>query len=313
MIKIFDVLICWSLIGLLVLAPVPCWATLPVVLSPTPMIAETTQALNNLIHDGYLGIPAKSSEMPKTSLQPGLVLKKIFKTIQSKQFHSSLSLSNQILDLKQIFKLVQYYAVNLQKLHISVWMFKHVIKQKIQHLQNELTLVPITSSPTISMSKNVSKTSTGKTYQDQLTNQVGVLSNQSVFLRRKLNYLKNNFSIMMADQSALSVKLRLLNIMFENIKLQLIKINKQDLLFQKQMVDQKTNYQELNQDFELLQTNVTNDEEDISILKQQMAGLLANKKSQTPLDSFLNSKWIPSAALIVGLAALIVGITKSQP
>jgi len=69
---------------------------------------------------------------------------------------------------------------------------------------------------------------------------------------------------------------------------------------------------ELRQELTVLHKDMRDNSQDISVLKQEMAKLEAKKapKGRSPLDEALTSPWVAGGALIVGLAALVVSITK---
>jgi len=69
---------------------------------------------------------------------------------------------------------------------------------------------------------------------------------------------------------------------------------------------------ELRRDLTILRKDVRDNSQDISVLNQEMAKLEQKKtpKGQSPLDEALGSPWLAGGALVVGLAALIVSVTK---
>jgi len=70
--------------------------------------------------------------------------------------------------------------------------------------------------------------------------------------------------------------------------------------------------EELRRDLTILRKDMRDNTQDISVLKQEMVKLEQKKapKGQSPLDEALTSPWLAGGALVVGLAALIVSVTK---
>jgi len=69
--------------------------------------------------------------------------------------------------------------------------------------------------------------------------------------------------------------------------------------------------EELEQELTIMHKDLRDNTQDLTVLKQQVALLDAPQKAgQDPLDDFLTSKWLAGGALVVGLAALVIGVTK---
>lgn len=69
---------------------------------------------------------------------------------------------------------------------------------------------------------------------------------------------------------------------------------------------------ELQQELEVMHKDVRDNSQDVSILKQEVAKLdkSGEKAGQSPLDDILGSKWLAGGALVVGVTALIISLTR---
>jgi hypothetical protein len=68
---------------------------------------------------------------------------------------------------------------------------------------------------------------------------------------------------------------------------------------------------QMQQEMTVMHKDLRDDTEDISVLKEEVAKL--DKTDTAPrngLDDFLSSKWLPGAALALGLAALTVSLVR---
>jgi heme oxygenase len=69
---------------------------------------------------------------------------------------------------------------------------------------------------------------------------------------------------------------------------------------------------ELEQELTVMHKDVRDNTQDVSILKQEVAKLdkSTSVAGQSPLDEVLGSKYVAGGALLVGLAALIISLSR---
>ncbi len=69
---------------------------------------------------------------------------------------------------------------------------------------------------------------------------------------------------------------------------------------------------ELQQELNIMHKDLRDNSQDVSILKQEVAKLdkSGSDAAQSPLDAALSSKWLSGGALLVGLTALIISLTR---
>jgi chromosome segregation ATPase len=69
---------------------------------------------------------------------------------------------------------------------------------------------------------------------------------------------------------------------------------------------------ELRQELSIMHKDLRDNTQDVSILKEEVTKLSDDESTQgqSALDTVLNSKWLAGGALVVGLAALVVSLTR---
>lgn len=69
---------------------------------------------------------------------------------------------------------------------------------------------------------------------------------------------------------------------------------------------------ELQQELSIMHKDLRDNSQDVSVLKQEIAKLdkSGEEKAQSPLDDLLGSKWVAGGALVVGVTALVIALTK---
>ncbi len=68
---------------------------------------------------------------------------------------------------------------------------------------------------------------------------------------------------------------------------------------------------ELQRDLSLMRKDLRDNTQDVSILKQELERLKEpGKEVASPLDQALTSKWLVGGALLVGITALVVALTR---
>ncbi len=107
-------------------------------------------------------------------------------------------------------------------------------------------------------------------------------------------------------------QLRLVKRLMEKVQEDLKKTDDHLELVEKKAGEKTITDTELQQELNIMHKDLRDNSQDVSILKQQVAKLdkSGEKAGESPLDSALGSKWLAGGALLVGLTALILTITK---
>jgi uncharacterized protein YhaN len=68
---------------------------------------------------------------------------------------------------------------------------------------------------------------------------------------------------------------------------------------------------ELRQSLSIMRKDLRDNVQDVSVLKQKVEKLMAPEKAYAkPLDKALASKWIPGAALLIAVGAIVIAVSK---
>lgn len=107
-------------------------------------------------------------------------------------------------------------------------------------------------------------------------------------------------------------QLRLVKRLMEKVQEDLKKTDDHLDLVEKKATEKSMTDTELQQELNVMHKDLRDNSQDVSILKQQVARLdkSGEKEGESPLDTFLSSKVLAGGALLVGITALIVTLTK---
>ncbi len=263
------------------------------------------------ITDALVAIDAAFSQVDLKSLKPG-----------NSQYQTQ--------DLEVILKLLKEKTDDIRARKVSAWKFENRVKKMIAALTSNgeaaspattavptktpapkptptPTPIPVPSMEEFNGMKKSLKDLEKKTddYQTELGKKYDLLNKNQEDLQKSQEDLKGTNA---DNQEQLKLVKKLIDEVRENLK------KTGDRLDQ---VAQKTNQKnitdtELEQDLNILHKDLRDNVQDVSVLKQQIAKMESANSNQgaSPLDQVLNSKWLAGGALVVGLAALIVTLTR---
>jgi chromosome segregation ATPase len=147
--------------------------------------------------------------------------------------------------------------------------------------------------------------------QDKLKDLNQRLADLQVKYDQRLQDEDSNDQLLKSKDQERQDEMKLVKNLMDTYESNLQKVNERldqvsDKANQKTLTDE-----ELEQELTILHKDLRDNTQDLTILKQQVSQLDAPQKvQQDPLDDFLSSKWLAGGALLVGLAALTVGLTK---
>jgi hypothetical protein len=271
------------------------------------------------VTDGLLKINELLSRVVLKSLKPG-----------DKTYHVD--------DLKALLPLVKDKAEDIRARKVSAWKFEKRVEKMIAYLTPAAQAVetPNTESPSAPV-KIASKAGEApkppptvtpipgpnREEWDQMKSDIKDLLKKANDLQdvydKKMEAMQktsdeiqqSNQEIKMSNADNLE-QLKLVKKIMEQVQGDLKQT--QDRLDQvSQKADQKNiTDTELQQELTIMHKDLRDDTQDVSILKMEVAKLdkSAEKEGQDPLDEFLNSKWLAGSALLVGLGALVVSLTR---
>jgi len=229
-------------------------------------------------------------------------------------------------DLQSLLKLAQDYSDDIRDRKVSVWKFESRIKKMIAALNGTPATVsgtpaaaPAVETPTPVVVPSPTPTPIpGPTRQEweDLKGTLKDLDKKTSDMRdaydKKMDALQKSGDevkgISADEQEQLKLVKKLLDTVQEDLKKTGDKLDQ---------VAQKANEKnitdtELQEELTVMHKDLRDNVEDVSVLKQEVAKLDKSNEAagESPLDQALNSKYLAGGALVVGLAALIVALTK---
>ncbi|MGH7738864.1 MAG: hypothetical protein ACREL1_01840 [bacterium] len=287
--------------------------------------ADEVKEIQHLAQAGYLA-KGTAPDVTASSLTEDqvvdalLAMRDRLMTVDLKNFPGSNS-TYKVEDLQALLVLVRHESSQIRARKESSWLYENRLKKMI-HALTPMTPTPgVSPSPTATLSvPTVTPTVTpvpGPTFAD-----LNALQDKIKGLNQNLTDLQLRYDQRLQDEASddqlLKTKdqqredeMKLVNNLLDTYESNLQKMNQRmDQISDK--ADQKTiTAESLNQELTILQKDLQDNTQDLTILKQQMAQLEAPQQvPQDALDDFLSSKWLAGGALLVGLAALTVAVTK---
>lgn len=283
---------------------------------------------DNDITDGLLAINDSLSRVDLKSLQPG-------------------SSSYQLEDLKVLLKLVQDKSEDIRARKVSAWKFENRIKKMIAAVTpagqapSRAAVDQAKDKPGSDESESVKASSVQPTPVPQvpptptpipgpnreewdgmkdtikdLGKKVGEL--QDTYDKKIETIQKTNEEIKTANvdikttNADIQEQLKLVKKILDHVQDDLKKTADHLDEVEKKAGEKTLTDAELQQELKIMHKDLRDNSQDVSVLKQQVAKLdkTDNLAGQSPLDQVLTSKYIAGGALLVGIAALVVALTK---
>jgi hypothetical protein len=297
---------------------------------------EEVQTLQNLAQKGYLGdkkdfyLSAKglteddiTDALLKIKDQLALV---DFKTLQPGDKNY------QVEDLKALLTLIKDKSDDILARKVSAWKFQRRVEKMIAALSpvsaNGTPVATAASTPQPTETPSPVPTATpvpGPTHEewnqmkDDMKDLVKKTSDLQDAYDKKIQTLEKNDDDVMKDDSELKTtdvdlqeQLKLVKKILDQVQDNLNKTgDRLDQVSQKASEKAITDT-ELEQELTILHKDLRDNSQDVTILKEEVAKLDKTnaEAGQSPLDQFLNSKWLAGGALAVGLTALVVSLTR---
>ncbi len=265
------------------------------------------------VTDALLKIDDQLSQVDLKTLQPG-----------DKNY--------QVDDLKALLTLIKEKSEDIRTRKMSAWKFEKRVERMIAALTPasadptpEVTALPSPQPTELPMPTPTATPIPGPSREEwnQMKGDVKDLAQKTSSLQgdydKKIQSLqtieddvaKSNGELKITDAD-LQEQLKLVKKLLDQVQDNLSKTG--DRLDQ---VAQKANEKaitdtELEQELTILHKDLRDNSQDVTILKEEVAKLDKTnaEQGQNPLDQFLNSKWLAGGALAVGLAALVVSLTR---
>jgi hypothetical protein len=114
-----------------------------------------------------------------------------------------------------------------------------------------------------------------------------------------------------ADRDSQKEELRLVKNLVDNLKADLVKTGDRLEAVGKKADEKNLNDEELRQSLTIMRKDLHDNVQDVSVMKQKVEKLMAPEKQYArPLDKALGSKWVPGAALLISLGAIVLAASK---
>jgi hypothetical protein len=238
----------------------------------------------------------------------------------------------QVEDLKALLALIINRSEDIRDRQISAWKFRKRVEKMIAILApdsvNATPAVILVPSPQPTETPKPAPTATpipGPTHEewnqmkDDMKDLVTKTSDLQDAYDKKIQTLQKNDDDVTKDDGELKTtdadlqeQLKLVKKILDHVQDDLSKTgDRLDQVAQKASEKAITDT-ELEQELTILHKDLRDNSQDVTILKEEVAKLDKTnaEAGQSPLDQFLNSKWLAGGALVVGLAALTVSLTR---
>jgi myosin heavy subunit len=308
----------------------PAWTTLAWAQTADNMASDDeVQEIQHLAQAGYLG-DSKTIDLSAKSLTEDqvtdalLAIENVIRAVDLsalKPGDPRYSLS----DLQTLLQLEQDYSELIRDRKVSSWLYEKRLNKMIAALTTAtgdssgptsstptvvLTPTPGLPAPTPTPSFSVSEDDWNhlKDTLQQLTQKSNDLQ---IKYDQKLQDFDTNEQELKTRNQEMEDEMKLVKNLMDTYESNLQKLN--DRLDQ---VSQKANEktltdEELNEELTNMEKDLRDNTQDLTVLKQDVALLKAPEKpEQSPLDDFLTSKWLAGGALLVGLTALTISLTR---
>jgi len=234
-------------------------------------------------------------------------------------------------DLKILLKLIDEKADDIRGRKVSAWKFTNLVKKMVAALtppepaatpgatpeaaDAASTPVPVPTETPIPGPNKAEWDEMKGTIKD-LTKKVGDL--QDSFDKKVEMIQKSNDEIKAGNvdiktaHADIQEQLKLVKRLLDRVQDDLKKTDERlDLVAEKASKKSVTDT-ELEQELSIMHKDLRDNSQDVSILKQEVAKLdkSGSEAAQSPLDAALSSKWLAGGALVVGLTALIISLTR---
>jgi len=290
--------------------------------APAMASQDETKTVQHLAQAGYLdpkGLDMTAPTFTEDQVTDALIaIQDRLKAVDLKKLPSG---AYQLEDLQALEQLVEDYSDLLRDRKVSAWLYENRVKKMMQALGTAAPSTPATPlvtptaatpSPTATLVPPSGPTLGDlNALQDKLKDMGQRMADLQARYDQKLQDEDSSAQLLRAKDQERQDEMKLVKNLMDTYEANLQKVNERlDQVSQK--ADQKTlSDEELQQELTIMHKDLRDNTQDLTVLKQQVALLDAPQKAQQdPLDDFLTSKWLAGGALLVGLAALTVGLTK---
>ncbi len=225
-------------------------------------------------------------------------------------------------DLQSLLEMVQDRSEDIRAEKVSAWAFQHKLQKMIAILapsESPDTPPAASAAPTVSAPPpSPTPTPVPGPSREELNEVKGDLRDLSKRLRelqeryeKRMDEMEMSNGQMRAANGKLREPSNLVQTLLDRVQADQKRIGDRLDEVDKKAGEKNVTDAELERDLTLMRKDLRDNTQDISVLKQQVEKLnMPDKENGTPLDQALNSKWLAGGALLVGLTALVISLTR---
>jgi hypothetical protein len=297
--------------------------------APAPAAKEELQTLKRLAKNGYLGdkkdfylsAPSLSQDQVIDAL---VVISESISKVNPKDLKPGDS-SYDLEDLSILLKLTTKKSEALVARKVSAWKMRNQIRKIIAAVtppaeEGEATVEAdaekvaapkATPVPTAIPYDGPSRAEWGQMRDDLKDLNTKMTELQGIYEKKADAIQKSNEDVKKSGAEN-QEQLALLKKLLDHVQNDLKKLDDRLDQVDKKASEKSLTDTELQQDLTVLRKDLRDNSQDVSLLKEHIAKMdkTDSQKGQNGLDEALGSKWLAGGALLVGIAALVVGLTN---
>ncbi len=289
---------------------------------------DEVKLLQQLAKDGYLGdkkdyyLSAKS--LTDDEVTDGLLLAdEVLSKVDAKTLKPGMA-DYPLEDLQALLKLAEDRADDILDRKVSAWKFENHLKKMIAALTPAEggEAAPVSqAAPAPQPTASPTSTPTpvpgpSRAEWDDMKGTVKDLQKATADLQasydKKFDALQKTDDQVAASNADNQEQLKLVKRLLDRVQEDLGKMGEHLDEVEKKASQKSITDTELQQELTIMHKDLRDNSQDVGVLKEEVAKLNKEdaKDGQSPLDDFLTSKWLAGGALVVGLTALVVSLTR---
>jgi len=307
----------------------PPFATISLAQAAAPSLADPDEisTMNHLAQNGYLGDQKDaylSDKLTEDQITDGLLI--VGKQLDGVDVSKLNPTNNQysVQDLEALQALVKDKEDDIRARKASSWRMDNKLKKMISALGGSsvssasvstIVATPVPAAPTPTATPAPPPGPTKEEFE-------GLKSNLKD-LGQKTEEMQKSYDQKMADMTQTNSDLKksdagtkeqllLVKNLLDRVQGDLQKTETRLEQVAQKAEEKNITDTELEQELTVMHKDLRDNVQDVSVLKQELAKLdkSGEVNNENALDQVLGSKWLAGGALVVGLAALVVGLTR---
>jgi hypothetical protein len=219
-------------------------------------------------------------------------------------------------DVQGLLELVRQKKGALRAHGLSAWTFEKKLEKIEAALSGETMVVPTqTATSTPSSTPTPRPTGPDEAEFKALRDRVKTLESQEDRLQSetalRVKAAEDAEKARSADRDAQREEARLLKNLVDELEAGQKRLETALAVVDKKATEKGIDDEELQQSLSLMRKDLRDNVQDVSVLKQKVEKLMAPEKTYArPFDKALASKWVPGAAVLIAIGALVIAASK---